>query len=76
MKSGIHISVLYNDEHLLKVRIRASNGVFASQADVYADFGALTELANVLRGFPAGRDDTREYETGAFDDNRAGGGQL
>jgi hypothetical protein len=69
MKLGIHISVLYNDEHLLKLRVSASNGVFAGQADVYADSDALAEMAGTLKGFPNGRDDEREFEMGTFDEN-------
>ena len=74
MKSGIRISVLYNDEHLLELRVSASNGIFAGQAGVYADSHTLTEFAGALEGFPNGRDDAREFELGTFDENYAGGG--
>ena len=74
MKTGLQISVLYTDSHLLKLRVYASNGVFAGQSDVYADCDALAELGRTLKGFPSSRDDTREFEVGAFDANYAGGG--
>ena len=74
MKLGIHIVVLYDDEHLLKLRVSASNGVFAGQADVYADSDDLAEMAGILKGFPNGRNDAREFEMGTFDKNYAGGG--
>jgi len=73
-KAGIQISIIYTDEHLIELRIMASNGVFAGQVDVYADSDALTELAEVLRDFPASRDDSREFEVGSFDAAYAGGG--
>jgi hypothetical protein len=74
IKSGIHLSVLYEDEHLLEFKVRASNGEFAGQVNVYADFDRLSEFADVLGGFPSGREDTREFEMGTFDANYAGGG--
>ena len=74
MKPGVYIAALYNDEHLLKLRVSASNGVFTGQADVYADSDALTEMARALKGFPNSRDDIREFEVGTFDENYAGGG--
>lgn len=72
MKTGVQISIIYTDEHLVELRIRASNGVFAGQADVYADSEVLAEFAGVLRGFPAGQSDSREF--GSFDVAYAGGG--
>ncbi len=73
-KTGVQISIIYTDEHLVELRANASNGVFSGQADVYADLGELAEFAGVLRGFPANGSDTREYEFGSFDDAYAGGG--
>jgi hypothetical protein len=61
-ETGIRISVIYTDEHLIELRVMASNGTFAGQADVYADADAPAEFARVLRGFPASRSDTREFE--------------
>lgn len=74
MKAGLQISVVYTDEDLVELRVTASNGVFAGQVDVYADFDALTELAEVLRDFPGGRSDERAFEVGSLDSAYAGGG--
>jgi hypothetical protein len=73
-ETGVRISVIYTDEHLIELRVNASNGVFAGQADVYADSEAPSELAAVLRGFPKSQDDVREFELGSFDAAYAGGG--
>ena len=72
--TGVRISVIYTDEHLIELRVSASNGAFAGQADVYADSEAPAELAAVLRGFPKSQDDVREFELGSFDAAYAGGG--
>src|SRR5687767_14654306 len=74
IESGVRISVIYTDEHLIELRISASNGVFAGQADVYADSGAPAEFAVALRGFPKTQGDVREFELGSFDAAYAGGG--
>src|SRR3712207_6482776 len=74
METGIHIAVIYTDEHLIELRVKASNGVFAGQAEVYADSEVLAEFAAVLRGFPASQNDSREFEIGSFDAAYAGGG--
>ncbi len=74
MKIGVQISIIYTDEHLIELRVVASNGVFAGQADVYADAEALIEFAGVLRDFPNNQGDTREFELGSFDTAYACGG--
>jgi len=74
IETGVRISVIYTDEHLIELRVRASNGVFAGQADVYADSESLAEFADALRGFPTSQSDTREFELGSFDATYAGGG--
>ena len=74
MKAVLQISIVYTDEHLIELRVAASNGCFAGQVDVYADSDALVGLAETLRGFPDGQDDSREFELGSFDAAYAGGG--
>jgi hypothetical protein len=74
MKIGVQISIIYTDEHLIELRVVAANGVFAGQADLYADSEALAEFAGVLRGFPSSQSDTREFELGSFDAEFVGGG--
>jgi len=73
-ETGVRISVIYTDEHLIEVRVTASSGTFAGQADVYADADAPAEFARVLRGFPDSHSDTREFEIGDLDPANAGGG--
>jgi len=74
MNIGIQISVIHTDEHLIELRVSAANGVFAGQAELYADADALIEIADALRGFPENRDDAREFELGSLDAAYAGGG--
>lgn len=74
VKYGVQISVIYTDEHLLELRVWASNGLFVGQTEVYADSAELSAVASVLRGFPANRSDTRECEFGTFDAQYGGGG--
>ena len=71
---GVRISIIYADEHLIELRVTASNGVFAGQAEVYADSESPAEFAGALRGFPENEGDTREFELGSFDAAFAGGG--
>lgn len=74
MKARIHISVIYTDEHLIELSINASNGVFAGQAQVYANSDVLARCALELKGFPSSQSDVREFEFGSFDAAHAGGG--
>ena len=74
IETGIQISVIYTDEHLIELRVTASNGVFAGQADVYANIDAPAEFAGVLRGFPVSQSDAREFEIGDLGTANAGGG--
>jgi hypothetical protein len=74
IQTGVRISVIYTDEHLIELRVSGSNGVFSGQADVYADSEAPAEFAAVLRGFPRSQADVREFELGSFDAAYAGGG--
>lgn len=74
MKTGLEISIIYVEEHLLELRVSASNGSFAGQAEVYAQVSVALELANILNGFPTRAHDIREFEFGTFDETYAGGG--
>src|SRR5688572_33315533 len=74
IKTGVQVLVINTDEHLMELRVRASNGVFAGQADVYADSEAPAQFAVSLRGFPTGEGDIREFELGSRDVAYAGGG--
>jgi hypothetical protein len=48
METGIRFSIIYSDQHLLELRIEASNGVFSGRADVYANLDAPREFAATL----------------------------
>ena len=74
IESGVQISVIYSDEHLIELRVSASNGLFAGQADVYANSEAPAQFAVALRGFPKGASDIREFELGSREVGYAGGG--
>ena len=74
MKTGLEISVIYVEEYLLQLRVAASNGSFAGQADIYAQASDALELADTLRGFPTRADDIREFKLGTLDETYAGGG--
>jgi hypothetical protein len=74
IEAGVRISVVYNDVHFIELRINASNGSFAGEADVYAASDAPAAFAMVLRGFPKSQEDVREFALGTFDPAYAGGG--
>lgn len=73
-ETGVRISVIYTDEHLIELQVSASNGVFAGQVDVYADVDAPAEFARTLRGFPTSPNDIREFDLGNLSNQSAGGG--
>ena len=73
MKLGIALSVVWADEHLLEFRVRASNGAFSGQANVYADLGAPGAFADEVRGFPRVGSDERRHHIGARTKEEAGG---
>jgi hypothetical protein len=65
MKPGIELSIVYSDEHLLELRVRASNGTFTGQAMMYEGLDAPRALAEMLRGFPMSSGDVRNIQIGA-----------
>lgn len=74
MDQGIEIQIIFADPDMHEVRVRASYGGFSAVADVYTDLDACRGLAQVLRGFPTGKADVREFELGTFSADFAGGG--
>jgi len=74
MDRGIEMTVIWFDDDLIELRVRASNGTFSGEADAYVSHSVSTDLARVLRGFPADINDGREFELGTFDPQCAGGG--
>lgn len=74
MNTGIKFEVIWLDEHIVEVRVTASNGRFAGTADCYSAHDGIPRLAAAVRGFPVSNTDRREMEIGTLDPSRAGGG--
>jgi hypothetical protein len=74
MVTGIEVSLEWWDDDVVILRVRASNGRFAGETELYAAHDAMPQLANALRGFPVNSSDIREYELGTFDPAYAKGG--
>ena len=74
MSSSLDFAVIDVDDGLLKVRVKASNGRFSAQSDLYADEESLKEAAAGLDGFPRNSQDAREVTLGAMSAEYAGGG--
>jgi hypothetical protein len=73
---GLSVEVTWQDDDVLKLEVRAGNKEFSGAARVYSMHGALREVADILKGFPLGRGDQREFTLGSFEDDSAGGGVL
>lgn len=71
---GLSIEVSWQDEDAVKLEVRAGNKEFSGSARVYCSHGTLREIAGILRGFPSGRGDQREFMLGTFEETGAGGG--
>ena len=76
MRSGVEVRVTYVDEHLIELRIVASNGQFAAPVDVYASRDAPRNMAHMLLGFPARPSDLREFQFGSFAKGVGGDGGV
>ena len=74
MDLGIDIRIIYEDRNMFELCVRASNGEFAVQGEMYVDQDSCRNLARVLRGFPTDKSDIREFELGTFRNDHAGGG--
>jgi len=74
LNAGISIAVIWLDEHLLEVRIAASNGRFSAEADCYDSHDAIERVAAAVRGFPRSVEDRREVSVGNLDPDQIKGG--
>jgi hypothetical protein len=74
MQPGIYIEVIWLDEDMLEIRVRASNARFGGQVEVYTSLDFAAELARDLRGFPNGERDVREWLVGKVDPPSGAGG--
>jgi hypothetical protein len=73
MDKGISFEVIWMDDDLVEVRVRAGNGRFSGVADCYGGHDVFLRLADVLRSFPSAADDHREAVLGTFDPGYAAG---
>jgi hypothetical protein len=64
MDYGIKLAIVYADEHLIELRVNASNGLYAGQVDIYLALTEMREMADALKGFPTNNDDNRDIELG------------
>ena len=71
---GFQLEIIYEDVHLLEIRVSAWNGRFGGTADVYIGLDQLKETATKLQRFPLDLSDVREVAFGAFGPESASGG--
>jgi hypothetical protein len=57
----------YEEPYLLNLQVRASNGAFAGEVEIYEDTEQLRELGRALRRFPARVPDEVVKEIGSDD---------
>ncbi len=62
--SGIEITIIYLDEHLIELAVSVSNGRFSGEANLYTGHDRLAKFADQLAGFPARAQDRREFDLG------------
>ena len=72
--AGVEIEVIWADDHMLRLDVSASNGVFAGRIEAYAALDVAAQWAAALDGFPGDGDDCREVTTPTLSDEYAGGG--
>jgi hypothetical protein len=70
---ALRISVVWLDEHMLELRIAASDGTFAGAVDVYSNLDEPNRLAALIEGFPLSNSDSREF---IFGPNYSDGGNM
>lgn len=71
---GLSFEVLWCDSDVPEVLVRAGNGRFSGECEIYATLEELVTLAGALRGFPAGASDQRFARLGTFEGHASGGG--
>lgn len=71
---GLTLTIVWFDDDLVELRVRADNGRFSGTTDAYADRDGLAELVGAFQGFPRSIEDRRESMLGTFDAGYAGGG--
>jgi len=73
MERGIEVSVVWFDDDVVELQVRAGNGRFSGETRGYASPSAAADFAAAIRGFPSSASDQRSFELGTFDEQLAGG---
>ncbi|HEX5701659.1 MAG TPA: hypothetical protein VFX97_00400 [Pyrinomonadaceae bacterium] len=73
MSGNLIITVWDRDPDYLGIDIRATNERYSGTARLYAGINAMSELADVITGFPTTPHDEREYVFGTQKPGFAGG---
>jgi len=63
-KPGFEIEIVWADEHMLEIGLRAGSGSFSGRTSCYAALNEAEKFADHLAGFPRDLTDVREYEFG------------
>lgn len=71
---GVEVRINWLDIYMVSLRVRAANGRFAGEVELYAAHDVFARLADTFRGFPRSTKDSRMLELGAFHPEYAGGG--
>ena len=66
MNQSLTLQRIYHDVDVVEVRLRADNGKFRGEADIYLGQGQLAEIAESLVGFPLSSSNNREIAIGGF----------
>jgi len=74
VNNGIEVELIGLDQHVLELLFSCANGRFSGQAEIYLSHDRLSEVAEVLSGFPSHTKDSRDFELGAFNPEHADGG--
>jgi len=76
MERGVLLKLIWKDNDMVEARLSSWNGEFGGTADIYLSYGALTEIAQILDGFPERPTDVREFMLGDFDSDGCGGASV
>jgi hypothetical protein len=63
-KPGFEVEIVWVDENMLEIGLRAGSGRFSGRTSCYAGLNEAEKFADHLAGFPQDLADVREYEFG------------
>jgi hypothetical protein len=61
MKDSITFTTVWADESLLELQVSAHSSEFFGRVSLYSGLHEIRELAKVLKDFPVGKGDSRQY---------------